>query len=236
MDWVRLCNPSFAADFWLPLLSIILINIILSGDNAVVIALAVRSLSSRQRLQGIILGIGLAVLLRVVLTFFCVKLLQASCLKLVGGLLIAWIAVKLFIAGTDDAENRKQVNTLGKAVAAIVIADLVMSTDNVLAVAGACRGNMALLIFGLGSSIPLVAFGSDVLSRLMERYPIIVALGAALLGRIAGDLIIGDPLIERTFHPSVYAGYGVQIFFILGVVLVGRLMMKRKAAKTAADP
>ena len=236
MNWVRLCNLSFAADFWLALLSIVIINIILSGDNAVIIALAVRSLSGRQRLQGIILGIGMAVLLRVVLTFFCVKLLQISCLKLVGGLLIAWIAVKLFIAGTDHEENRKEVNTLGKAVVAIVIADLVMSTDNVLAVAGACKGNMALLIFGLGSSIPLVAFGSDVLSRLMGRYPIIVALGAAVLGRVAGDLIVGDPLIERTFHPSVYVGYGVQIFFILGVVAAGKIMMKRKAAKPAADP
>jgi YjbE family integral membrane protein len=236
MDWGRFCNLSFTVDFWLALLSVIIINIILSGDNAVVIALAVRSLSGKQRLQGIILGIGLAVLLRIVLTFFCAKLLETRCVKLIGGWLIAWIAVKLFIAGMDEEENRKEVHTLGKAVVTILIADLVMSTDNVLAIAGACKGNMALLVFGLGSSIPLVVFGSDVLSRLMERYPIIVALGAAALGRVAGDLIVSDALIESAFHPGVYLSYGVQIVFTLGVVVVGKLWMKRKGGQTGDGP
>src|SRR5271157_1592133 len=115
LDWANIwsaCHVSFTAGFWLALVSVVVINIILSGDNAVVIALAVRSLSGRQRLQGIVLGIGLAVLLRVALTFFCVKLLETSGLKLAGGLLIAWIAVKLFIAGKDPEENKKEVNTL----------------------------------------------------------------------------------------------------------------------------
>ncbi len=239
-DWGSIFNISFTTDFWLALASIIFINIILSGDNAVVIALAVRSLSGRQRLQGIILGTGLAVVLRIVLTFFCAKLLEISFLKFVGGWLIAWIAVKLFIEGTGDDENRKEIQTLGKAVVTILIADLVMSTDNVLGVAGACNGNAALLLFGLGTSIPIVVFASDMLSRLMDRYPIIVTLGAAILGRVAGDMIIGDAFIERLLHPSVYVTYGVQAVFTVGVIVVGKLWMKRKAGtggtQLAAEP
>lgn len=200
MDWSSICNVSFTTDFWFALGSVIVINIILSGDNAVVIALAVRSLAGRQRLQGIILGTGLAVVLRIVLTFFCAKLLEINFLKFIGGWLIAWIAVKLFIEGTGDEENRKEVNTLGKAVVTILIADLVMSTDNVLAVAGACKGNMALLLIGLGTSIPLVVFASDILSHLMDRYPIIVTLGAAVLGRVAGEMIITDAFIDARLH------------------------------------
>ncbi|MGD0230620.1 MAG: TerC family protein [Syntrophorhabdales bacterium] len=234
MDLGSICNVSFTTDFWFALLSVIVINIILSGDNAVVIALAVRSLSGRQRLQGIILGTGLAVVLRIVLTFFCAKLLEISFLKLVGGGLIAWISVKLFIEGTGEEGSRKEVNTLGKAVITIVIADLVMSTDNVLAVAGACKGSMALLIFGLGSSIPLVVFASDILSRLMDRYPIIVTLGAAVLGRVAGDMIVSDAFIVKVFHPGVYTEYGVQAVFAVGVIVVGKLWLRRKAAKLPA--
>jgi YjbE family integral membrane protein len=233
MDWGSICNVSFTTDFWLALLSVIIINIILSGDNAVVIALAVRSLSEKQRLQGIVLGTGLAVVLRIIFTFFCAKLLEVSFLKFVGGWLIAWIAVKLFIEGTGDEENQEEVHTLGKAVVTILIADLVMSTDNVLAVAGACKGNMALLVFGLASSIPLVVFASDILSRLMDRYPVIITLGAAVLGRVAGDMIIGDAFIEKTFHPSVYTSYTVQAAFTVGVIVVGKLLIKRKAAKLA---
>jgi YjbE family integral membrane protein len=236
MDWGSICNVSFTTDFWFALVSVIFINIILSGDNAVVIALAVRSLARKQRLQGIILGTALAVVLRIVLTFFCAKLLEISFLKLVGGCLIAWIAVKLFIEGTGDDENQKEIHTLGKAVVTILVADLVMSTDNVLGVAGACKGNAALLLFGLGSSIPIVVFASDILSRLMDRYPIIITLGAAVLGRVAGDMISSDAFIERTLHPSVYTCYAVQAIFTVGVIVVGKLWMKRKAAKLALNP
>jgi len=234
--WGSICNVSFTTDFWLALLSVIVINIILSGDNAVVIALAVRSLKGRQRLQGIILGTGLAVILRIILTFFCAKLLEVQFLKFVGGWLIAWISVKLFIEGTGEEDNQKEVHTLGKAVVTILVADLVMSTDNVLAVAGACKGNMALLIFGLGSSIPLVVFASDILSRLMDRYPIIVTLGAAVLGRVAGDMIGSDAFIMKTFAPSTATLYTIQGIFTVGVIVVGKLWMKRKAAKLEASP
>jgi len=222
--------------FWLGGLSIVLIDLLLASDNALVIALAVRSLARKQRLQGIILGTGLAVALRIVLTYFCWILLEVSFLKLIGGCLIAWIATKLFIEGTGDEDDRKEVHTLGKAVVTILIADLVMSTDNVLGVAGACKGSdsgLALLIFGLGSSIPIVVFASDILSRLMDRYPIIVTLGAMVLGRVAGDMISSDGFIERTVHPSIYVCYGVQAVFAVGVVVVGKVWMKRKAAKLA---
>lgn len=229
--WGSMCGISFTTEFWLALLSIIVINIILSGDNAVVIALAVRSLKGKQRLQGIILGTGLAVVLRIVLTFFCSKLLEVMFLKFVGGWLIAWIAVKLFIAGAGNEDNPKEVNTLGKAVVTILIADLVMSTDNVLAVAGACRGNMVLLLFGLGSSIPLVVFASDILSRLMDRYPIIVTLGAAVLGRVAGDMIGSDVFITKTFNPSTFTLYALQGVFTVGVIIVGKVWIKWKQNK-----
>lgn len=235
MDWGSICNISFTTDFWLALASIIVINIILSGDNAVVIALAVRSLKGKQRLQGIILGTGMAVVLRIILTFFCAKLLEINFLKFLGGWLIAWIAVKLFIEGTGDDGSHKEVHTLGKAVVTILIADLVMSTDNVLAVAGACKGNVPLLLIGLGTSIPLVVFASDILSRLMDKYPIIVTIGAAVLGRVAGDMIVGDAFIENTFHPSIWTSYAVQAVFTVGVIIIGKLWLKRKAAKLAQN-
>src|SRR5271157_5033365 len=235
MDWGNICNVSFTTDFWLALVSVIFINIILSGDNAVVIALAVRSLARKQRLQGIILGTALAVVLRIVLTFFCAKLLEISFLKFVGGWLIAWIAVKLFIEGTGDDENQKEIHTLGKAVVTILIADLVMSTDNVLGVAGACKGNMALLLFGLGSSIPLVVFASDILSRLMDRYPIIVTLGAAALGRVAGDMIGSDAFITNTFKPNTFTLYVLQGLFTVGVIVIGKAWIKWKQAMPGAS-
>ena len=234
--WGSVCHVSFTTEFWLALLSVIVINIILSGDNAVVIALAVRSLTGRQRLQGIILGTGLAVVLRIVLTFFCARLLEISFLKFVGGWLIAWIAVKLFIEGTGDKDDQKEVNTLGKAIVTILIADLVMSTDNVLAVAGACKGDMVLLLFGLGSSIPLVVFASDLLSKLMDRYPIIVTLGAAVLGRVAGDMIGSDAFIMKTFNPSTFTLYALQGIFTVGVIAIGKLWIRWKAAKLEASP
>ena len=234
--WGSMCQVSFTTEFWLALLSVIVINIILSGDNAVVIALAVRSLAGRQRLQGIILGTGLAVVLRIVLTFFCAKLLEISFLKFLGGWLIAWIAVKLFIQGAGDEGNQKEVNTLGKAVVTILIADLVMSTDNVLAVAGACKGDVVLLLFGLGSSIPLVVFASNILSKLMDRYPIIVTLGAAVLGRVAGDMIGSDAFIMKTFNPSTFTLYALQGIFTVGVIVVGKAWIRWKAARLESGP
>lgn len=224
---------AFDAAFFSALFSIIVINLILSGDNAVVIALAVRSLPKRQRLWGIILGSLLAVVLRIFLTFIAAELLLIAFLKLIGGILIAWIAVKLFTEGHEEGEVREAAG-LWQAVRIIVIADLIMSTDNVLAIAGASKGNMFLLLFGLGTSIPLVVGTSTLLSMLMDRYPIIITLGSAILGKVAGEMIITDPWVHRTFHPAHWMDYAVEIVFAVGVVLVGRYLLRRKIARSEA--
>ena len=222
---------SFDMAFFSALLSIILINLILSGDNAVVIALAVRNLEPKQRKWGIILGSGAAVVLRIVLTFVAAELLRIPFLKFAGGILIAWIAVKLFTEGSSEEEIKNTASNLKQAIKIICIADLVMSVDNVLAIAGASKGNMFLLIFGLGTSIPLVVGTSTLLAMLMDRYPIIIYIGAAILGKVAGELIITDPIIAQKIQPSHYTEYAIEAIFAVGVVVVGRLLMKWKIKK-----
>ena len=172
-DFGSFGSISFDLKFLSAVLSIVLIDLILAGDNAVVIALAVRSLPRKQRIWGIIFGSGAAVLLRVVLTFFAAQLLRIAFLKLAGGILITWVAVKLFMQGTEEKKIGEAAN-LWQAVRLIVFADLVMSTDNVLAVAGASHGNVFLLLFGLALSIPFVVGTSTLLSMLMDKYPVIV--------------------------------------------------------------
>jgi len=211
--------------FFLGILNIVIIDLILAGDNAVVIAMAVRSLPRKQRQRGIILGAGAAVVLRVVLTFFVAQLLEISFVKLAGGTLIAWIAVKLFLEGAPE-QMEQQAKTLWQAVRLIVIADITMSTDNVLAVAGASHGNLFLLIFGLALSIPFVVFTSNLLAMLMDRYPIIIYLGAAVLGRVAGEMIFTDPLVVRWLALPSWFNYTMEALFAVGVIVVGKLWIK----------
>ena len=218
---------SWDVQFFSGLAEIILINIILSGDNAVVIALAVRGLEHRQRFWGIILGSMLAVVLRIVLTAFAVALLILPFLKLLGGALIAWIAVKLFTEGHGD-EEVKGSSGIWQAVRVILVADLVMSIDNILAIAGAASGNMFLIIFGLATSIPLVVGTAALLTVLMDKYPIIVTIGAGVLGKVAGEMIITDPWVNRTFHPSQPVEVAMEIVFIVGVILLGKFLLRRK--------
>lgn len=225
--------------FFLGVLNIIIIDLILAGDNAVVIAMAVRSLARKQRLWGITLGAGAAVLLRVVLTFFVAQLLEISFIKLTGGVLIAWIAVKLFIEGAPEQEVKREARTLWQAVRLIMIADITMSTDNVLAVAGASQGDLFLLIFGLALSIPFVVFTSNLLAMLMDRYPIIIYLGAAVLGRVAGDMIFTDPAVMRWFTLPPWFNYTMEAVFAVGVIVVGKLWIKfiyPKAEKSEPSP
>lgn len=177
--------------FWLPLLEIIWINILLSGDNAVVIALACRSLPGRKRRLGIALGSGAAVALRVVFTVFVVELLGLPFLKIVGGVLLLWIAIKLALEEEPEKEI-KPANTLWSAIRIIAVADAVMSLDNVIAIAAAAKGSKLLILFGLALSIPLIVFGSTLVLTLLIRFPILVWAGAGLLGWIAGDLIGSD--------------------------------------------
>lgn len=221
--------------FFSGLFSIIIIDLILAGDNAVVIAMAVRSLPHNQRRQGIIVGAGAAVLLRVVLTFFVAQLLLVHYLKIIGGILILWIAVKLFIEGVPEEDSEKQATTIYQAIKLIVIADITMATDNMLAVAGASHGNLFLLIFGLGLSIPFVVFASSMLSMLMDKYPIIVYIGAAILGKVGGEMLITDPFTVSLLQPSKVMQYSVELFFAVGVLVVGKLYLRwRHARKESA--
>jgi YjbE family integral membrane protein len=218
----------FTTQFLLDVLSIVLIDLVLAGDNAVVIALAVKNLPPRERKIGITVGAGMAVFLRIILTFFAAKLLLIQFVKLVGGLLILWIAVKLLAQDSGGPEEGRQATSLWSAMTYIMIADLTMSTDNILAIAGTSEGHLGLLIFGLGLSIPFVVFTSNLLSRFMDRFPIIVVLGAAVLGRVAGEMIMTDPWMQTTFHPPHWLEYVVQAALAIGVVLVGKWLAPRK--------
>jgi YjbE family integral membrane protein len=226
-------SPDWA--FFSGLLSVVLIDLVLAGDNAVVIAMAVQSLKGRRRTWGIILGAGAAVVLRVVCTFFVAQMLKVALLKFIGGALIAWIAVKLMIQGHED-EQVKEAGNVWQVVKLIVIADIVMSLDNMLAVAGASRGNVFLLLFGLGVSIPLVVGTSALLSLLMEKYPIIITVGAAVLGKVAGEMMITDALIQKTFTPPHYLVYVAEATFAVGVVVAGKIWLNRKKANAEESP
>ena len=217
--------------FWLGLLKIIWINIILSGDNAVVIALAARSLPPAQQKKAVLFGSGAAVVLRIVLTVVAVQLLALPYLQMVGGLLLLWIGTQLLGDGDEGEGESKEYGSLMAAVRTILIADLVMSLDNVIAVAAAAKGSMVLLVLGLGISIPLVIFGSTLMIRLMERFPIVVTFGAALIGWVGGETIISDnvlaPLVQEA-HWLHYAGPALGAAFVLGV---GTLLGRRGAAE-----
>jgi len=230
---------SFDWAFASALFSIVVIDLILAGDNAVVIAMAVRSLPTSQRRKGILLGAGAAVVLRVLATFFVSQMLRIQFIKLVGGALILWIAVKLFVEGAPEEGLDREATNLWQAIRIIVIADITMSVDNMLAVAGASHGNMFLLLFGLGLSIPFVVFTSNLLAMLMDKYPIIIYLGAAILGRVGGEMMITDPVMESWLHPSKMAVYAVEVLFAVGVVVVGKIwvlqMIKAERNRNAAQ-
>lgn len=228
MDFGLLGHIEFTWQFLFALLSIVLIDLVLAGDNAVVIAMAVRNLPRKKRKQGIILGAGAAVVLRVMLTFFASQLLQVMFIKFIGGILIIWIAIKLFASGGDGEGGGKQAAGLLQAMWLIIVADITMSVDNVLAVAGASEGNLFLLIFGLGLSIPFVVFTSNLLSMLMDRYPFILYLGTAVLGRVGGEMVITDPFVVSMIGHSKPIEYAVQAFFVVAVIVVGKLWVRHK--------
>jgi YjbE family integral membrane protein len=218
------------AQFLGALLSIVLIDVVLSGDNSIVIALAVRSLPARKRTWGIVLGAGSAALLRVLFTTVASKLMGMPYVKLVGGFLILWIALKLLGDDTSHDEEAREARSVWRAVWMILVADVTMSLDNVLGVAGAAQGHLGLLWFGLFLSIPLVVFASSLLSRLMGRFPIIVLVGAAVLGKVGGEMIAGDPLLHRLWPAVPYLHRG---FEMAGVTLVVAywLLLRRKRAQ-----
>ena len=227
--------------FWIPLVKIIWINIVLSGDNAVVIALAARSLPPRQQKLAVGWGSGAAVAMRIVLTVFAVALLQLPYLKMIGAALLLWIGVQLLLPEEGEEHIDGHENLLA-AIKTILIADLVMSLDNVIAVAAAAGDSIGLLVLGLGISIPLVIFGSTLLMRVMERFPIIVTAGGALLGFVAGEMAVTDPALRAWMSDNftlldgkpTLAGMHLEIIVgLLGaalVVLIGKLLASRQTA------
>ena len=191
-----------SSQFWVDVFKIIVIDLLLSGDNAVVIALACRNLPSEQRRKGILFGVGGAIGLRVVLTFFAVSLLSLPFLKLVGALLLLWIGVKLILPEDEDHAEGKikaDAHLLG-AVKTIIIADFVMSLDNVLGVAAVANGNVWLLAFGLLVSIPLIAWSSQLVLKLIDRFPVIIYLGGGLLGYVAGEMLVSDANVAEALQ------------------------------------
>lgn len=227
---------------WGAILQIIVIDILLGGDNAVVIALACRNLPKEQRLKGILWGTAGAIALRVILIAFAVALLQVPFLKLVGGALLVWIGVKLLLPGEEDEHGNLQGGTtLWSAIKTIIIADLVMSVDNVIAIAGAAQQadpdhQMGLVIFGLVVSIPLIVWGSTLVLRLLERFPIVITLGGALLGWIAGSMMISDIAVVRVIgEPGTALHYGVGLAGAVLVVLIGKLLGARRKPAAHAD-
>jgi YjbE family integral membrane protein len=223
----------FEVPFWLSVGQIIIIDILLGGDNAVVIALACRNLPPSQRQKGIMWGVAGAIGLRVVMIFFAIHLLALPFLNIVGGLLLLWIGIKLLCTGDSDGHSSVECsNSVWGAVKTIVIADAVMSLDNVIAVAGAANGNMALVVFGILISIPIILFGSQFVMRLMDRFPMVITLGAALLGWRAGDMLLNDVIIRPwTEQLSGWVHFVASTIGALLVVIVGTMRNRRAAAK-----
>ena len=217
----------------LAILQIVLIDIVLAGDNAVVIALAVRQLEKKERLWGIVIGSGMAVVLRVALTFVASQLINMDYVKVAGGALILWIAIKLLLENTGDTKEHAVAKSLWQAVWLITVADITMSLDNVLAVAGASKGSFGLLLFGLGLSIPLVVFTSSLLSKLMDRYPVIVYLGSAVLGWVGGGMIMTDRLVVGLWPATALEIRAVEVLCAALVVLTPLIL--RKVRRRAAN-
>jgi YjbE family integral membrane protein len=214
--------PEVATDlnFWIGLGQIILVNIVLSGDNAVVIALAARTLPDAQRKLAVIWGSGAAVVMRIVLTLVALELLRQPYLKLIGSVLLFWIALQLLIPGEEGGKTIGPRDHLFAAIRTILLADLLMSLDNVIAVAAAAKGSTALLMMGLAISIPLVIFGSTLVLRLMDRVPVVIELGAALLGFVAGEMLVTDPALEPWFEATEVFWLGDLIPLVVAIVVI----------------
>jgi YjbE family integral membrane protein len=216
---MELLTSSF---FWLTLAQIMMINIMLSGDNAVVIAMASRALPAKQQKQAILLGSFGAIILRVILTFFAVFLLALPFLKILGGVLLGWIGIQLLIPDTEEAELDGHSN-LWSAIKTIIVADFVMSLDNVLGVAAAAKGNVPLLIIGLAISIPLIIYGSTIILKLMNRFPIIVTIGGGILGWVAGEMLVTDPAVGSWVDLNAHwLHIAAPVGATAGVVAIGK--------------
>jgi YjbE family integral membrane protein len=230
--------------FGVQALKIIWINVLLSGDNAIVIAMACRALPPRQRFWGIILGAGAAVVLRIIFTVILQVVLELPLLRLIGGLLLLWIAVKLLVQDEADESGIASSENLWGAVRTVAIADIVMSLDNVLAIAAAARGDTWLIVFGLAVSIPLIVAGATLIMALLTRFPVLVWAGAALLGWIAGELLMEDP-VSRPYLDALGAGYALdhkgteyvaQTICTFIVLVCGWVLLRRRSRGAVGVP
>ncbi len=215
--------------FWVDVLKIIMIDLLLSGDNAVVIALACRNLPAEQRKKGILFGMAGAVVLRIVLTFFAVSLLSLPYLKLVGAMLLLWIGIKLILPEDehDEGSIKADARLLG-AIKTIIVADFVMSLDNVLGVAAAAQGNVPLLVFGLLISIPLIAWSSQLVLKVIDRFPYVIFGGGALLGYVAGEMLVSESLFASLLESRPYLHVLVPVVCAGLVLLVGKWLGQRQ--------
>ncbi|MBL0142853.1 MAG: TerC family protein [Betaproteobacteria bacterium] len=225
------------AQFWTGLMAIIGVNIVLSGDNAVVIALAARSLPPKQQKAAIFWGSSAAIVMRIILTIVAVELLRLPFLKLVGAALLVWIAVQLLLPEGEGEGGEPVAGNLWSAIRTILIADLVMSLDNVIGVAAAAKGSITLLVLGLAISIPLVIFGSTLLLKLMVRFPIIITGGAALLGWVSGDMAVTDPAVgEWVNSHAAWLHTVAPAAGAIAVVAFGKWLASRAQARIYAEP
>lgn len=224
-----------SGDFIVPLLQIIWLDLLLSGDNAVVIALACRGLPPERRKLGAALGAGAAIVLRVVLAVFITLLLDVPYLKLAGALLLAWVAVKLMLPQHEGEEGVEAKSSLWGAIGTIMIADAVMSLDNVIAIAAASGGNVILLVLGLLISIPLIVFGSQIVMRALDRLPILAVFGAGLLGWIAGEIAMTDPAVQSAVEELPHwSHYAASAAGALLVILIGWLLAQWRRRRSPA--
>jgi len=221
--------------FWVTLGQIMMINIVLSGDNAVVIAMASRSLPPKQQKQAIFFGSFGAILLRVILTFFAVMLLGLPWLKLIGAVLLAWIGIQMLIP-EDEGEEISAHSQLWSAIKTIIVADFIMSLDNVLGVAAAAKGNLVLLILGLALSIPLIIYGSTFILKLMKRVPAIITVGGGVLGWVAGEMAIADPIVGPYVEGGAQWLHGAApLLGAVMVVLVGTALARKKSVPLGTE-
>ncbi len=234
--WADVGQP----EFWVAVAKIIWINILLSGDNAVVIAMACRALPAKQRLWGMILGAGVAVALRIIFTGIVASLMLLPYLKIVGGLALFYIAAKLLVPDDPDRDETEAVQHLWRAIRIVAIADIIMSLDNVIAIAAAAGGNSALLVLGLAISIPLIVAGAALIMALLDGFPILIWAGAALLGWIAGEVIATDPVAEGFLTAQYGAATAHRAVYIVGaagvvLVLIAGALWRRSKAPPASE-
>ena len=220
-------------EIWVALFQICVINVLLSGDNAVVIALACRNLPLKQQKQAFAIGAVGVIVLMTALTAFAAYLMSLPYLEIIGSLLLLWIGIKLLAPGEEEGSEGKASAGFWDAVKTIIIADIVMSLDNVLGMAGAAKGHLGMLFVGMVITIPLILFGSALIMKLMERFPVFITFGAGLLGWVAGEMAVADPSVKGAIEAHAHwMDFAAPVLGAAAVVVVGRLLARRQAAES----